>query len=62
MFAPDIMEILARTAPGADDAPATDPGGAVAYCPLTTRRFDCGQVRGYLDAVLAVGERRKVPR
>ena len=71
VLAPDIMEILARTEPGAGDeiqlADAIDTlaaarGGAVAYCPLTTRRFDCGQVRGYLDAVLAVGERRKVPR
>lgn len=71
VLAPEVMDILAKTPPGvggeiqladAIDTLARAPGETVAYCPLTTRRFDCGQVRGYLDAILAVGERRKSPR
>lgn len=71
VLSPKVMEILGRIGPGvggeiqladAIDELAKTEGAGVGYCPLTTRRFDCGQVRGYLDAILSVADRRKTPR
>jgi UTP--glucose-1-phosphate uridylyltransferase len=71
VLSPRVMEILGRTGPGvggeiqladAINELAGMDGEKVEYCPLTSRRFDCGQVRGYLDAILSVAERRSSPR
>lgn len=71
VLSPKVMELLRDLAPGvggeiqladAINDLARMEGETVEYCPLTTRRFDCGQIRGYLDAILAVGERRKTSR
>ena len=67
----DIMPILRDLEPGvggeiqladAINTLATQPGAGVQSSLLTSRRFDCGQVRGYLDAILYAADRRKLPR
>lgn len=62
---PDIFEILRRQPPGAGgeiqlaDAINTQAArGAVEAVRLNGRRFDCGCVRGYLDAIMHVADRR----
>jgi UTP--glucose-1-phosphate uridylyltransferase len=71
VLAPDVMDILKGLEPGvggeiqladAINILATKQGGGVQSRLLTTPRFDCGQVRGYLDAILHVADRRKSPR
>lgn len=71
VLAPEVMPILAELGPGvggeiqladAINTLATREDCGVQSVPLTTRRFDCGQVRGYLDAILYVADRRKRPR
>jgi UTP--glucose-1-phosphate uridylyltransferase len=66
VLAPQVMPILAELGPGvggeiqladAINTLATRPDCGVQSVPLRTRRFDCGQVRGYLDAILYVAER-----
>jgi UTP--glucose-1-phosphate uridylyltransferase len=71
VLAPEVMDILKGLEPGvggeiqladAINILATKQGGGVQSRLLTTPRFDCGQVRGYLDAILHVADRRKSPR
>jgi UTP--glucose-1-phosphate uridylyltransferase len=71
VLAPEVMGVLADLGPGvggeiqladAINTLASRPDCGVQSMPLTTRRFDCGQVRGYLDAILYVSDRRKRPR
>ena len=61
----DIFEILRRQPPDAGgeiqlaDAINTQAArGAVEAVKLNGRRFDCGSVRGYLDAIMHVADRR----
>lgn len=65
VLTPDIFEILRNQAPGAGgeiqlaDAINTQAArGAVEAVKLNGRRFDCGSVRGYLDAIMHVADRR----
>ena len=65
VLTPDIFEILRRQPPGAGgeiqlaDAINTQAArGAVEAVKLNGRRFDCGSVRGYLDAIMHVADRR----
>jgi UTP--glucose-1-phosphate uridylyltransferase len=71
VLAPEVMPILAELGPGvggeiqladAINTLATRPDCGVQSVPLKTRRFDCGQVRGYLDAILYMADRRQRPR
>lgn len=71
VLSPEVMPILAELGPGvggeiqladAINTLATRPDCGVQSVPLRTRRFDCGQVRGYLDAILYMADRRKRPR
>lgn len=71
VLSPEIMTILKDQGPGvggevqladAINEMCGRPGQGVSYLPLTTPRFDCGQIRGYLNAIIAVAERRKTPR
>ena len=65
VLTPDIFEILRRQPPGAGgeiqlaDAINTQAArGAVEVVKLNGRRFDCGSVSGYLDAIMHVADRR----
>ena len=65
VLTPDIFEILRNQAPGAGgeiqlaDAINTQAArGNVEAVKLNGRRFDCGSVRGYLDAITHVADRR----
>lgn len=65
MLARDIFDILWRQAAGvggeiqlADAIDKQARMGVVRAVELVGRRFDFGSVRGYLDAILAVAERR----
>lgn len=65
VLTPDIFDILRGQAAGAGGeiqlADAIDTqarAGAVGAVELAGRRFDCGSVRGYLDTILAVADRR----
>ncbi|MDG4650394.1 UTP--glucose-1-phosphate uridylyltransferase [Roseibacterium sp. SDUM158017] len=71
VLAPEVMGILSELGPGvggeiqladAINTLASRPDCGVQSVPLTTPRFDCGQVRGYLDAILHIADRRKRPR
>ena len=66
VLTPDIFDILRNQQPGAGgeiqlaDAINTQAANnAVEAVKLNGRRFDCGSVEGYLDAIMRVGERRK---
>jgi UTP--glucose-1-phosphate uridylyltransferase len=66
VLTPDIFDILRNQPAGADgeiqlaDAINTQAGNnAVEAVRLNGRRFDCGSVEGYLDAIIYVAERRK---
>lgn len=67
VLTPDIFDILRAQSPGADGeiqlADAIDKqaeNNAVEAVMLQGRRFDCGSVRGYLDAIMYVAERRNI--
>ena len=66
VLTPDIFEILRNQQAGAGgeiqlaDAINTQAANsAVESVKLKGRRFDCGSVEGYLDAIMHVAERRK---
>ena len=66
VLTPDIFEILRNQQAGAggeiqlaDAINAQAANNAVEAVKLTGRRFDCGSVEGYLDAIMHVAERRK---
>ena len=66
VLTPDIFDILRNQRPGAGDeiqlADAINTlaaNNAVEAVKLNGRRFDCGSVEGYLDAIMHVAERRK---
>jgi UTP--glucose-1-phosphate uridylyltransferase len=66
VLTPDIFDILRGQAAGAGGeiqlADAIDTqarAGAVGAVELEGRRFDCGSVQGYLDAILSVADRRE---
>ena len=66
VLTPDIFDILRNQQPGAGgeiqlaDAINTQAANnAVEAVKLNGRRFDCGSVEGYLDAIMHVAERRK---
>jgi UTP--glucose-1-phosphate uridylyltransferase len=66
VLTPDIFDILRGQAAGAGGeiqlADAIDTqarGGTVRAVELVGRRFDCGSVRGYLEAILSVADRRE---
>jgi UTP--glucose-1-phosphate uridylyltransferase len=68
VLTPDVFEILRRQEPGAggeiqlaDSINKMAAENRVASFVLDGRRFDCGSVRGYLDATLAVANRRSRP-
>jgi UTP--glucose-1-phosphate uridylyltransferase len=64
VLTPDIFDVL-RTQPAgaggevqlADAINAQAANGAVEAVTLRGRRFDCGSVQGYLDAIMAVAGR-----
>lgn len=65
VLTPDVFDILRRQEAGAggeiqlaDAINKIATTGCVASTVLRGRRFDCGSVRGYLDATLAMAERR----
>ena len=69
VLTPDIFDIRWGQAAGAGgeiqlaDAINTQArAGAVGAVELRGRRFDCGSMQGYLDAILAVADRREVRR
>ena len=64
VLTPDIFEILRCQAPGAGgeiqlaDAINTQAAaGKVAAVPLKGQRFDCGSVKGFLEAIMHVAQR-----
>ena len=66
VLTPDIFDILRYQAAGAGGeiqlADAIDTqarAGAVGAVELGGRRFDCGSVQGYLDAIMSVADRRE---
>ena len=66
VLTPDIFDMLRNQQPGAGgeiqlaDAINTQAANnAVEAVKLNGRRFDCGSVEGYLDAIMHVAERRK---
>lgn len=66
VLTPDIFDILRGQAAGsggeiqlADAIDTQARAGAVGAVELEGRRFDCGSVRGYLDAILSVADRRE---
>jgi UTP--glucose-1-phosphate uridylyltransferase len=66
LLTPDIFDIMRNQQPGAGgeiqlaDAINTQAANnAVEAVKLKGRRFDCGSVEGYLDAIMHVAERRK---
>ena len=66
VLTPDIFDILRNQRPGAGDeiqlADAINTqaaNNAVEAVKLNGRRFDCGSVEGYLDAIMHVAERKK---
>ena len=67
MLTSDIFDIL-RTQPAgaggeiqlADAINTPGSNNAVEAVTLNGRRFDCGSVQGYLDAIMHVAERRKL--
>ena len=67
VLTPDIFDILRTQPPGAGgeiqlaDAINTQAvSGAVDGVKLNGRRFDCGSVQGYLDAIIAVASQRQL--
>ena len=67
VLTPDIFEILRGQAPGAGgeiqlaDAINTQAAaGQVEAVTLTGRRFDCGSVKGYLQAIMHVAQRDRL--
>jgi UTP--glucose-1-phosphate uridylyltransferase len=69
VLTPDVFEIIRSQGPGAggeiqlaDAVNTMAKAGRVEARPLQGNRFDCGSVRGYLDAIMAVADRRKAPR
>ena len=66
ILTPDIFDILRNQSPGAGGAiQLADPintqaaSNAVEAVPLNGRRFDCGSVRGYLDAIMHIAKHRE---
>ena len=66
MLTPDIFDILRNQKSGAGgeiqlaDAINTQAANnAVEAVKLNGRRFDCGSVEGYLEAIMHIAERRK---
>ena len=66
VLTPDIFDILRHQRPGvneeiqlADAINTQATNNAVEAVKLNGRRFDCGSVEGYLDAIMHVAERRK---
>ena len=66
VLTPDIFDILRNQQPGAggeiqlaDAINRQAASNAVEAVKLNRRRFDCGSVEGYLDAIMHVSERRK---
>jgi UTP--glucose-1-phosphate uridylyltransferase len=69
VLTPDIFDVLRGQSAGAggeiqlaDAINVQARAGAVRAVELVGRRFDCGSVRGYLDAILAVTDRRESGR
>ena len=67
VLTPDIFDILRTQPPGAGgeiqraDAINTQAvSGAVDGVKLNGRRFDCGSVQGYLDAIITVASQRQL--
>ena len=67
VLTPDIFDILRSQAPGtggeiqlADAINTQATNGGVEALLLTGRRFDCGSVEGYLDAIMHVARQRTV--
>lgn len=67
VLTPDIFDILRTQSPGAGgeiqlaDAINTQAvSGAVDGVKLNGRRFDCGSVQGYLDAIITVASQRQL--
>ena len=65
LLTPDIFDILRNQQPGvggeiqlADAINTQAANNAVEAVKLNGRRFDCGSVEGYLDAIMHVAERR----
>lgn len=65
VLTPDVFEILRYQEPGsggeiqlADAINKMATSGGVASTVLDGRRFDCGSVRGYIDATFAMADRR----
>jgi len=63
VLTPDVFDILRRQEPGAggeiqlaDAINLMAARGSVAFTVLDGQRFDCGSVRGYLDATLKVAD------
>ena len=64
VLTPDIFDILRQGMPGADGeiqlADAINKQalmGQVEAVKLSGRRFDCGSVNGYLDAIMHIADR-----
>jgi len=69
VLAPDIFDILRNQPAGsggeiqlADAINVQAARGDVEAVTLNGRRFDCGSVEGYLDAIMHVADRRRPPR
>ena len=69
VLTPDVFEILRQQEPGAGgeiqlaDAINKMAGrGQVAFTRLMGQRYDCGSVRGYLDATFAMADRLNMPK
>ena len=69
VLTPDIFDILRSQPAGAggeiqlaDAINVQAARGDVEAVPLNGRRFDCGSVEGYLDAIMHVADRRRTPR
>ena len=69
VLTPDIFDILRNQPAGAggeiqlaDAINVQAARGAVEAVTLNGRRFDCGSVEGYLDAIMHVADRRRSPR
>ena len=67
VLTPDIFDIMRNQQPGAggeiqlaDAINRQAASNAVEAVKLKGRRFDCGSVEGYLDAIMHVAERRKL--
>ena len=69
VLTPDIFDILRNQPAGAggeiqlaDAINVQAARGDVEAVTLNGRRFDCGSVEGYLDAIMHVADRRRAPR